>query len=104
MRPRNVAILSSVAYRLLMHVWRHTSSRGIYIAFVQRSNLVPRNFDVAFPTTPYHNPEYLRSIIDVAPILLHEQTDPLIAQETVDHSLVMHLRDGLDADLPMVGA
>ena len=85
MRPRNVAILSSRAFQLLINVWEHTCSRGNYIAFVQRCNLVPRNFDVAFPCTPYQDVDYMRPIIDVAPILINEQEDPISISETVDH-------------------
>ena len=93
MRPRNVAILSCTAYRLLLEVWKHTCSRGAYIGLVQRSNMVPRNFDVAFPCTPFHNPDYLRPIIDVGPILLEEQNNPVSAIETTDHSFMQHLRE-----------
>jgi hypothetical protein len=93
MRPRNVAILSYTAYSLLLKVWKHTCSRGTYIGLVQRSNMVPRNFDIAFPSTPFHNPDYLRPIIDVGPILLEEQSNAVTAMETIDHSFMQHLRE-----------
>jgi hypothetical protein len=92
MRPRNVAILTRKAYTLLLQMWKHTCSRGGYIAFVQRCNLVPRNFDVAFPCTPYHDSTYMRPIIDVAPILDDEQRDPVSLLETSDQSLMRYLR------------
>ena len=99
MRPRNVAIVSKRAYVLLLEIWRHTSSRGVYIAMVQRCNLVPPRFDVAFPCDPYTDPDYVRPIIDVQPILAMEQTDVKAAVETADH-MVMESLKGHDLDTP----
>ena len=93
MRPRNVAILSRTAYSLLLQIWKHSCSRGVYIAFVQRCNLVPPRFDVAFPLCPYADESYLRPIIDVAPILLEEQTNVALAVQTADHTSIEHLQN-----------
>ena len=97
LRPRNIAILSHGAFHLLFDIWKHSCSRGSYIAFVQRCNLIPRNFDVASPCDPYHNPEYLRPIISVDALLLKEYTDMLMVGETHDHNMIQHMR-GVDID------
>jgi len=93
MRPRNVAILSRTAYQLVLQLWKHSCSRGIYIMFVQRCNLVPPRFDVAFPSHPYGDEAYVRPLIDVAPILLEEQTNVVVAVQTADHTSMEFLKN-----------
>ena len=99
MRPRNVAFITKNAFYVLMKIWRHTSSRANYIAFVQRCNLVPPKFDVAFPCDAYHDPTYVRPIIDIGPIILEEQSNTLTSVETVDHSNMAALTAGGIPDL-----
>jgi hypothetical protein len=101
MRPRNVAILSLKAFTLLIKLWQHTFSRAFYIAFVQRCNLVPPRFDVAFPCDPYVNTDYVRPIIDVGPILIAEQLNVITATESSDHSNMQQLAgEDLDTTAP----
>jgi hypothetical protein len=97
MRPRNVAILSRKSYALLIAMWKQTLSRALYIAFVQRCNLVPPRFDVAFPCDPYANPDYVRPILDVGSILETEHGQVDMSIQTADHAFLMHSR-GEDLD------
>lgn len=60
MRPANVAVISTVAFYLILKFLDFMPCRPFYIAFVQRANLVPRNFDVGNPENPYHDPSYER--------------------------------------------
>jgi len=101
MRPRNVAILSARSYNMLMRLWKHTCSRGTYVSFVQRSNLIPPRFDVAFPCDAYHNKLYLRPIIDVGPMLLKEQEDLMCSLDGGCHDTILELQGhSLDAAIP----
>ena len=101
MRPRNVAILSSRSYSLLMRLWRFTCSRGSYMSFVQRCNLIPPRFDVAFPCDAYHNKLYLRPIIDVGPILLKEQENLQCSLDGSHHDSILELQGhDIDAGIP----
>ena len=86
MRPRNVAVVSHPTFHMLVELYHHTCSRALYIAFVQRCNLLPPTMDVAWPENPWHNPEYRRADIDVGPLLLAEIENGL--SECVDRTLM----------------
>ena len=73
MRPRNVAIVSKRAYTMALDMYGFTCSRALFIGFMQRCNLLPPNFDVAWPTQPYHDPTYLRQDIDISAIWEEEK-------------------------------
>jgi hypothetical protein len=73
MRPRNVAIVSSRAFSFAMKLFGFTCSRALFIAFVQKSNLLPPNFDVARPDDPYHDPYYVRKDYDLPKIFEEER-------------------------------
>jgi hypothetical protein len=73
MRPRNVAIVSSRAFGFAMKLFGFTCSRALFIAFVQKSNLLPPNFDVARPDDPYHDPTYIRKDYDLSRIFEEEK-------------------------------
>ena len=76
MRPRNVAIVSSVNMALLLKIYMLTCSRAQYILLVQACNLLPLNADAGMPWAPYANKDYIRQDIDVGPILLQESKMP----------------------------
>jgi hypothetical protein len=67
------------------------------MSFVQRCNLIPPRFDVAFPCDAYHNKNYLRPIIDVGPILLKEQEDLQCSLDGSHHDSILELQ-GHDID------
>jgi hypothetical protein len=81
LRPRNVAIVSSQAYTLALNIYQFTCSRALYIGFIQRSNLLPINFDVARLDDPYHDPTYKREFYDFAEMLKEELAAPTIESE-----------------------
>jgi hypothetical protein len=89
MRPRNVAIVSSRAFGFAMKLFGFTCSRALFIAFVQKSNLLPPNFDVARPDDPYHDPTYIRKDYDLSRIFdeetlsqtVNEHQDRVILEE-----------------------
>jgi len=60
MRPANVAVISSSAFYLALKFLDFMPCRPFYVAFVQRANLVPKNFDVGNPEKPFHDPSYIR--------------------------------------------
>jgi hypothetical protein len=53
--------------------------------FVQKSNLVPPNFDVGYPMNPLFDPTYIRQDIDVVSIL---QEDSILELETMDKDII----------------
>jgi len=65
MRPANVAVISTVAFYLILKFLDFMPCRPFYVAFVQRVNLVPKNFDVGNPENPYHDPSYERKEYDL---------------------------------------
>jgi len=74
----NVAVISSRAFYFLIKLYAFVPYRSIYIAFVQRMNLAPRNFDVGCPMNPFHDPNFCRVDINVADIFAEEQKrDPV---------------------------
>ena len=85
MRPRNVAIISTKAFKYLMDLYSFSCSRGMFIAFVQRCNLLPKNFDAAHPDDPYRDPQYMRQDHDVGPIINEEMKSKI---ETQDLSII----------------
>jgi hypothetical protein len=72
MRPRNVAIVGTQTCKLIMKCYSHMCSPALYIASVQRCNLIPRNMDPLWPQNPLHDPDYRRVDIDTGPLLLAE--------------------------------
>ena len=72
MRPRNVAIVSQMTFSMLLELYQHTCSRALYIAHVQRCNLLPPHLDVSWPDNPFQDPAYRRVDIDVGPLLKAE--------------------------------
>ena len=72
LRPRNVAIVARETFRMLVKLYEHTCSRALYIAHVQRCNLLPPHMDVGWPERPFHDPFYQRVDIDVGPLLQEE--------------------------------
>jgi hypothetical protein len=82
LRPRNVAVVSIEACRLAIKLYKFTCSRAMYIGFIQKSNLLPVNFDVARPDDPFHDPTYIRKFYDFADLLKEELSGPL--QESED--------------------
>ena len=77
MRPRNIAIVSLTTFTLVLRTYAHMCSRALFIAQVQRSNLIPPTLDVGWPEFPMHDPSYRRQDIDVGPMLLAELQGPL---------------------------
>ena len=77
MRPRNVAVVSSITFQHLVALYKHTCSPALFIAHVQRCNLLPHNFDPGWPDHPFHDPTYSRVDIDVGPMLLEEVREGL---------------------------
>lgn len=69
LRPRNVALISSKSAHFILNFLQLVPSRPLYIALVQHLNLFPKNFDVGNPDDPWHDPNYIRTDIDVAPLL-----------------------------------
>ena len=84
LRPRNVAIVSLPTFRLMLQLYQHTCSRALYIAHIQRCNLLPPNMDVGWPERPFHDPHFRRADIDVGPLLAAECAGGL--GECVDRS------------------
>jgi hypothetical protein len=76
MRPRNVAIVSSVNMALMFKIYTLTCSRAQYILMAQACNILPLNADAGMPWAPYANKNYIRQDIDVGPILLQESKMP----------------------------
>ena len=76
LRPRNVAIVTAKTFDLIMKTYKHLCSRAIYIAQVQRCNLIPRDMDVGWPENPRIDPEYRRVDIDVSSIIADEMQQP----------------------------
>jgi len=72
LRPRNVAIVSAHAFHMAVSLYKFTCSRALYIGFIQKSNLIPPNFDVARLDDPFHDPTYKRKFYDFAEILKEE--------------------------------
>ena len=77
MRPRNVAVVTQMTFSMLLEVYQHTCSRALYIAHVQRCNLLPPHLDVAWPDNPFQDPAYRRVDIDVGPLLRAEMAGGL---------------------------
>ena len=90
LRPRNVALVSSITYSQIMEMYRHTCSRALYIAHVQRCNLIPHHMDVGCPDDPFHNPAYRRVDLDAAALLAAEQAAGIA--ECVDRTMLEALR------------
>ncbi len=86
MRPRNVAIVSHMTFSLILELYQHTCSRALYIAHVQRCNLLPSNLDVSWPDNPFQSHTYRRVDIDVGPLLMSEIEHGLA--ECVDRSVM----------------
>ena len=72
LRPRNVAIVSKTSFDLILRMYEHMCSRALYIAQVQRCNLIPRHLDVGWPEFPTHNPRYQRKDMEVGGMLDQE--------------------------------
>jgi hypothetical protein len=70
--PRNVAVVSLTHMTLLMRVFEETASVAHYLLMVQRCNLLPETADVGRPREPFHDPQYRRAYVDVAPLLAQE--------------------------------
>ncbi len=77
LRPRNVALVSQTTYGMLLELYQHTCSRALYIAHVQRCNLLPPHMDVSWPDNPFRDPAYRREDIDVGPLLIEETQNGL---------------------------
>lgn len=86
MRPRNVAVVSQMTFSMVLEMYQHTCSRALYIAHVQRCNLLPPHMDVSWPENPFHDPNYKRVDIDVGPLLKAETENGLA--ECVDRSVM----------------
>lgn len=95
MRPRNVAIVSSRAFLFAMKLFGFTCSRALFIAFVQKSNLLPPNFDVARPDNPYHDPDYIRKDYDLS-ILFEEERVSQTINEHQDRVILEELEKNDD--------
>ena len=79
LRPRNVAFVSRESFDLIMRTYEQMCSRGLFMAQVQRCNLMPRHMDAGWPENPTHDPTYRRQDVDVGPILAEE-----LARDTWD--------------------
>jgi len=100
----NIAVISSRAFSILMKLYSFVPYRSIYIAFVQRMNLLPRNFDVGCPSNPFHNSKYRRVDINVSDIFAEEyKKDPAVHEwspenlaktliESQDHDVIAEFR------------
>lgn len=96
----NIAVISCRAFTLLMRLHEFVPYKALYIAYVQRMNLIPLNFDTQYLKDPYHDPEYRRKQIDVSALFSSEFTsDPIIGnskdiaslffnKESQDHDIV----------------
>jgi hypothetical protein len=78
-----------------IRLYQHTCSRALYIAHVQRCNLLPPHLDVSWPDSPFRDPAYRRVDIDVGPLLIEESQNGLA--ECVDRSVMATL---LNAEPP----
>ena len=81
MRPRNVAIISAKAFKFALDLYSFSCSRGMFIAFIQRCNLLPKNFDAAHPDDPYRDPNYIRQDHDVGSIINEEMKSKIETQD-----------------------
>ncbi len=86
MWPSNIAVLSQYTFETLIKMYIFTNSRALFIAMVQRCNLLPTNFDVSRPNDPWHNPFFKRVDLDVSQIFLDED-----AEETMDQTVLADL-------------
>jgi hypothetical protein len=85
MRPRNVAIVGQKTFSLICQGYEHMCSRALFIAQVQRCNLLPAKLDPGWPENPWHDPHYQRQDMDVGPLLLAELQGPL---DCVDRTVI----------------
>jgi hypothetical protein len=90
---RNVALVTHVSMQLILKVYGHTCSRALFIAHVQRCNLLPPTFDTARPDAPLHDPTYVRQDIDVGPLLAEEAVGGALAHESADREAIEALLD-----------
>ena len=91
LRPRNVAVVSHSSFELLVRIFEHACSRALYIAQVQRCNLLPPHCDAGWPERPFHDPAYRRVDMDVGPLLLEELQGPLeCADRTLMEALIQN--------------
>ena len=98
MWPSNIAVLSHPAFDLLMSMYQFTNSRALFVAMVQRCNLLPFNFDVSRPADPWHDPHFVRTDHDAAQLLLAEEQEGGKKAETMDESVLAEL--AADGDVP----
>ena len=73
MWPHNAAVVSRNAFDTAVNMYQITNSLPIFMAMVQRCNLLPNNFDVSRPHEPYHDPEYKRKEHDVVAMFHTEE-------------------------------
>ena len=62
MWPSNIAILSRHAFDMAILLYQMSNSRALFVAAVQRCNLLPRNFDVSRLDNPWHDPDFARKV------------------------------------------
>jgi hypothetical protein len=72
LRPRNIAIVSNRAFKLIVSLYKFSPVRPMYIYLVQRFNLIPKSFDVGNINNPYEDPNYVRDDIDVSELFKKE--------------------------------
>lgn len=89
MRPSNVAAISYKAFNMLMDLMTFAPSRIIFIAFVQKVNLIPKNFDVSYPHAPFRDPNFCRQDIDLHSILDEDKDKIKIEGEHQDNDYIM---------------
>lgn len=75
--PHNLAIVSKNVFELLVELYMQSNSRALYIAYVQRCNLLPTNFDASLPVNPMHNAKFRRKEFDIAQLLQEEKSKPI---------------------------
>jgi len=96
MRPRNVAVVSSYTYQIIFQTFQVTLSRALYVTSVQRSNLLPPNFDTGWPDDPWHDPAYRRCDLDAGELFASENNakdangNQIWPPETVDHDILQN--------------
>jgi hypothetical protein len=73
MWPGNIAVLSRPTFDTVMTLYQMTNSRALYVATVQRCNLLSRKFDVSRPNNPWHDPNYVRVDLDAAALMRAEE-------------------------------
>lgn len=93
LRPRNLAIVSCAAFTKAFQLYSFVSSKALFVMFVQKCNLVPKNFDISNSKNPYEDPNYVREDADVYKIFMDEMNEKT---ESMDLDIIEEIeKDGV---------